>query len=453
MIEQAKEALRHLKQKATEAEAAPAVPEEMPGELPAEDGGEQPVMEDKVTVLMPSEKVPPCELPLWSRPHCNLCIWTLRHDGPGASLHTLPDCAQCLQTESHLIRDLTTYLLCILLRAECSVSTSSFCHIHVLAFLAMSRRAAGFTLGSFLFTTVHLGLASTSCSDATLMLESCDLSARSLLQRNVEFKSLSAVNDSFDLHKELSLLFLSAARESCGSYLSIASLVTVSCGALILAIIMYLALQFLTKTKTGSDPEEMTNILRGLPSQVSMMALDQCYFTPDLVVPDGCECILYLLARPRRGQPYDVLDSSGGVVLRIADPQPVNPVLRRALLSSSNVELAQIICSESLSPKPEVIRFQLLNGNQDFWATLTYEIGRESTEDKCIIERPRQMYYFFGSFQHGSLNMTDSFGRLLATTAPCAPMVRGEALRLRCAPATDVGLAVCALMCMQAAAQ
>lgn len=360
-------------------------------------------------------------------------------------------CPSGLQPESHLIRDLTTYLLCILLRAECSVSTSSFCRVHVLAFLAMSRRAAGYTLGSFLFTTVHPSLASTSCSDATL-LESCDLSARSLLQRNVEFKSLSAsVNDSFDLHKELSLLFQSAARESCGSYLSIASLVTVSCGALILAIIIYLALQFLTKK--GSDPEEMTNILRGLPSQVSMMALDHCYFTPDLVVPDGCECVLYLLARPKRGQPYDVLDSSGGVVLRIADPQPVNPVLRRALLSSSNVELAQIICSESLSPKPEVVRFQLLNGNQDCWATLTYEVGRESTEDKCIIERPRQMFYFFGSFQHGSLNMTDSFGRLLATTVPCAPMARGEALRLRCAPATDVGLAVCALMCMQAVAQ
>ncbi|CAL1130931.1 unnamed protein product [Cladocopium goreaui] len=62
---QAKEALRHLKQKATEAEPVPAVPEEMPGELPAEDGSEQPLMEDKVTVLMPSEKVPPCELPLW----------------------------------------------------------------------------------------------------------------------------------------------------------------------------------------------------------------------------------------------------------------------------------------------------------------------------------------------------------------------------------------------------
>lgn len=119
------------------------------------------------------------------------------------------------------------------------------------------------------------------------------------------------VNDSFDLHKELSLLFQSAARESCGSYLSIvpgwcvegaicvlfcfgnlvtlksiychechelhistvsrsncndlqrfakrmlltlaeASLVTVSFGALILAIIIYLALQFLTKKgRTG----------------------------------------------------------------------------------------------------------------------------------------------------------------------------------------------------------
>jgi len=184
-----------------------------------------------------------------------------------------------------------------------------------------------------------------------------------------------------------------------------------------------------------------------------MLALDNYYFTPDLLVPDGCECILFLLAKPQRGQPYDVLDSSGGVVLRITDPQPMAPSIRRVLLSSSDEELAQCICTESLSPKPEVIRFQLLNGNQDYWATLTYEIGKGSGEDKmdkCTIERPRQMFHFFGSFQHGSMNMTDSFGRLLATTAPCTPMARGEALKLRCAPATDVGLAVCALMCMQA---
>lgn len=235
---------------------------------------------------------------------------------------------------------------------------------------------------------------------------------------------------------------------------------------------------------------------------------DQSYFTPDLVVPDGWECILYLLAKPKRGQPYDVLDSCGGlkmfggiactellallvpwisivpvlegVVLRIIDPQPVSPVTRRVqlgydlawtvchssqsqphqhkhppacrcrargvvpgapffmlgaqgraalvvqachkglkscqlhctfcwkhahpifaatsvrwraapciltgsrvqnriaylilsltqanvllrMLSSSNVELAQCVCNESLSPKPDIIRFQLLNGNQ-----------------------------------------------------------------------------------------
>ena len=33
-----------------------------------------------------------------------------------------------------------------------------------------------------------------------------------------------------------------------------------------------------------------------------------------------------------------------------------------------------------------------------------------------------------------------------ATTGPCTPTARGETLRLRCAPAADVGLAVCALL-------
>lgn len=197
---------------------------------------------------------------------------------------------------------------------------------------------------------------------------------------------------------------------------------------------------------------EETIAMRGLPSQVSMMALDHAYFTPDLVVPDGCECILFLPAVPKRGQPYDVLDSSGGVVLRVTDPQPGGPSIRRVLSSSSNVELAQCVCLDSSVAKPDTMRFQLLNGNQECWATLTYE-GRDSDDDKCVIERPRQLYYLFGSFRHGALNMTDSFGRLLATTAPCAPMLRGESLRVRCAPAADVGLALCSLMCMQAVAQ
>jgi len=277
------------------------------------------------------------------------------------------------------------------------------------------------------------------------MGSTCDLSARSLIQRNVEFKGVpSFANKSFVLD-QLALLFQSASQETSFDYSSV-TLVLLGCAALIIALIAFIAVQYLQKK--GDDLEETT--MRGFPSTVSMLGLDQSYFTPDLVVPDGWECILYLLAKPQRGQPYDVLDSCGGVVLRIIDPQPVSPVTRRVLLSSSNVELAQCVCNESLSPKPDIIRFQLLNGNQDCWATLTYEVGKDSADDKCTIERLRQVFYFFGSFQHGSLNMTDSFGRLLATTGPCTPTARGETLRLRCAPAADVGLAVCALMCMQA---
>ena len=48
------------------------------------------------------------------------------------------------------------------------------------------------------------------------------------------------------------------------------------------------------------------------PSFDKALSQDHAYFTPDLVVPDGCECILFLPSHPRRGQAYDVLDSSGG---------------------------------------------------------------------------------------------------------------------------------------------
>ena len=56
----------------------------------------------------------------------------------------------------------------------------------------------------------------------------------------------------------------------------------------------------------------MENVSRFI---LSAFVQDDAYFTPDLVVPDGCECILFLSAKPRRGQNYDVLDSSGGRTL------------------------------------------------------------------------------------------------------------------------------------------
>ncbi|CAK9044525.1 unnamed protein product [Durusdinium trenchii] len=63
LIEQAKEALRHLRQKAS-SQAEAAEPEEAQDQTGAEADAD-PAAADKVTVLMPSAKVPPCELPLW----------------------------------------------------------------------------------------------------------------------------------------------------------------------------------------------------------------------------------------------------------------------------------------------------------------------------------------------------------------------------------------------------
>lgn len=119
----------------------------------------------------------------------------------------------------------------------------------------------------------------------------------------------SFANKSFVLD-QLALLFQSASKETSSDYSSV-TLVLLGFAALIIALLAFIAVQYLQKK--GDDLEEAT--MRGFPSTVSMLGLDQSYFTPDLVVPDGWECILHLLAKPKRGQPYDVLDSCGGVVL------------------------------------------------------------------------------------------------------------------------------------------
>eukprot|EP00437_Effrenium_voratum_P035049 CAMPEP_0181461310 /NCGR_PEP_ID=MMETSP1110-20121109/33812_1 /TAXON_ID=174948 /ORGANISM="Symbiodinium sp., Strain CCMP421" /LENGTH=275 /DNA_ID=CAMNT_0023585931 /DNA_START=156 /DNA_END=983 /DNA_ORIENTATION=- len=234
---------------------------------------------------------------------------------------------------------------------------------------------------------------------------------------------------------------------------SIVSFLAVALVVVVATALAYLALHYCLAKKGGVEWVEEQRSIRGIPSAVSMMALEDAYFTPDLVVPDGCQCVLFLLAQPLRGQPYDVLDSSGGIVLRVADPQPANPALRRVLLGPNNSQLAECVCH---TPAWEGRRqeFQLLNSNQDCWAILTYEPRGEGGDDKCIIEtRLSQTLYLVGSFRHGALNLLDSAGHLLASTTPSSPSfpVRGQMLRLRCEPLTDLGLAMCGLMCLQAA--
>eukprot|EP00913_Durusdinium_trenchii_P025009 g23474.t1 len=63
---------------------------------------------------------------------------------------------------------------------------------------------------------------------------------------------------------------------------------------------------------------------------------------------------------------------------------------------------------------------------------------------------PDGMIYFWGSFDHHAVNITDEGGKLLATTELCCSDwdPTGEFYRLRVAPMVDVGLLLCSLVCI-----
>ena len=170
---------------------------------------------------------------------------------------------------------------------------------------------------------------------------------------------------------------------------------------------------------------------------------DELHFTPDLVVPEGCECVLLVCSKPKRGMTYDVIDSGGGVVLRMEDTE-ATPLPRRKLLTPSKVLLGQCVRTQRSFPSQtsSEIGFELLgriatagvlsqafgvfkhfihhdpifyplaptcplrilNANQAMFAKLTYE-PRQGRDDKVFIETISQKFLFFGSIQHQTLNL------------------------------------------------
>ena len=79
-------------------------------------------------------------------------------------------------------------------------------------------------------------------------------------------------------------------------------------------------------------------------------AKDEMHFTPDLVVPEGCECVLLVCSKPKRGMTYDVIDSGGGVVLGMEDSLEATPVPRRKLLTPNKVLLGQCVRTQRSFP-------------------------------------------------------------------------------------------------------
>jgi len=198
-------------------------------------------------------------------------------------------------------------------------------------------------------------------------------------------------------------------------------------------------------------------------------------FCPDLVVPKGCECILLVPIVPLLRERFNVYDPSGKVVLRVL-PESVGgrsttsacaatgirglrSILRtrEALglsfhleLSTSTGELlAQSSCQSSTprdspewSSQPS---FQLIRADGDCYALL-----RRKAEDGYELSTPAQTIYFWGSFNHHAVNITDATGKLLATTELMATEFdpTGKYYQLQVAPLVDVGLLLCSLICI-----
>eukprot|EP00913_Durusdinium_trenchii_P034697 g32459.t1 len=156
-------------------------------------------------------------------------------------------------------------------------------------------------------------------------------------------------------------------------------------------------------------------------SQIVMQGMDEMHFTPDLVVPDGCECILLVPSKPKRGMTFDVIDCAGAVVLRMEDMQHASssPLPRRRLLTPNKVVLGQCTRTQQSFPSQTstAITFEISNATHGVFAKLTYE-PRQGRDDKVFLETKHEKLLFFGSIEHQTLNLTDFCGRLLATTEP-----------------------------------
>jgi len=213
-------------------------------------------------------------------------------------------------------------------------------------------------------------------------------------------------------------------------------------------------MQGLNLVPDKGDAFEKTTAEVVRPPQV-LTPLEDHYFCPDLVVPAGCECILLVPTKLRGSETQHITDSNGSIVLSVT-ASDTGPSVRRKLVAGNNVTLAE--CGRARSSLPgdtrSVIEFELISASGEVWAQISYE-PRQGAEDRCVITtKNEQQLHMFGSVRYNALNMTDVQGGLLATTEPVVeqgPLGEppGSTCRLRVAPLADVGLVLCALICLQ----
>lgn len=221
-------------------------------------------------------------------------------------------------------------------------------------------------------------------------------------------------------------------------------------------------------TRSSAQKEELSSPQRA-GTKPSVLAREVAY-CPDLVVPSSCECVLLVPIQPLSLGPLKVCDTNGLVVLQAAqtlDRSQVSRVERESpevagsssvssnwtlTLSAGSGELLAK-CSTTRFPSsqsPRPAEFHLLNPQGVLYGNL---IGNEAGDQFKLKALTGAELFFWGSFDLHAINVTDSTGKLLATTELCAASFdpAGEYYRLRVAPLGDVGVVLMCLFCVSSA--
>lgn len=166
------------------------------------------------------------------------------------------------------------------------------------------------------------------------------------------------------------------------------------------------------------------------------------YLCPDLVVPPSCECSLRVPAKAGADNSLDVTDMNGYEVMRVMFRKQAGQD-KILLITGYGDVLAQ--CGPAPGSRGE---FHLLRAHGEFFGKLV----QGSARDEATVRTASGAELMFRGSGH-TVNITDTWGRLLAMTEPETGGITSapgkEAYLLRVAPLMDVSIVICGLLIIQ----
>jgi len=173
------------------------------------------------------------------------------------------------------------------------------------------------------------------------------------------------------------------------------------------------------------------------------------HFTPELVVPENCECTLHVPLRPLHLGAFDVSDPSGSPVVRAAPKWRAHEANSRPslVLTTPDCYLTLAQCGRARADDP-ASGFELLLPSGERYAVLV----RNQSEDRYALTTVTgRRLHFWGCLDRHAMTVTDEDSTLVATTdaddASNGSMTH-PAYELHVAPLMDVGLILAAALCM-----